>query len=363
MRLVHITESCKGGTATYLKGLLEYQLKKPEKYEVFLVGCEKKLASELRCWPNLTYFYNSSRNPARWPSVLNSINSLLANIKPDLVHSHGSYSGLFARLSNYHSKCKNIYCPHGWSFEQDITPIMRMGFGWIERALSSRTDAIINISWHEAEAARKMKVLGKSNTVILHGIRDRLPSDEATFEFDKSKINIGFVGRLDRQKGIDLLLNAWNRLQPKNLRLHIAGGYDRDREHGVDANESVEMHGWIDNNSIDDFLAGCDALIVPSRWEGFGLVVIEAMRNNLAILASARGALTELVMDDYTGMIFEPSAPDEIYNMLQYLDNDRDAKLTLNKMGMRGRQLYDARHRLPRPYEAVDCVYHDAIND
>lgn len=53
--------------------------------------------------------------------------------------------------------------------------------------------------------------------------------------------------------------------------------------------DNVESIGWINHDEIDSYYSLFDAVIIPSRWEGFGLVAIEAMKNAKAIIVSNRG--------------------------------------------------------------------------
>ena len=60
----------------------------------------------------------------------------------------------------------------------------------------------------------------------------------------------------------------------------------------------------MDRESVFSYINACDAVIVPSRWEGFGLIAIEGMRAGKAIIVSNRGALPEIV-DQHTGLTFD----------------------------------------------------------
>jgi glycosyltransferase involved in cell wall biosynthesis len=77
---------------------------------------------------------------------------------------------------------------------------------------------------------------------------------------------------------------------------------------------------------------------MPSRWEGFGYVALEAMRAGCAVFASRRGALPELVVDGATGRLFDPQRPEELARLIEEADI-RDLK----RMGERGRTLFVSR--------------------
>lgn len=89
--------------------------------------------------------------------------------------------------------------------------------------------------------------------------------------------------------------------------------------------------GWIKNTEIDSYLRLADALIIPSRWEGFGLVALEGMRNKLAIIAASIPTLADIVEENKTGVLFEPENSYSLAKIVNNLDH-----VNLKKMGMAG---------------------------
>ncbi|MFX6269921.1 glycosyltransferase, partial [Acinetobacter baumannii] len=76
-----------------------------------------------------------------------------------------------------------------------------------------------------------------------------------------------------------------------------------------------------------------DVIVVPSRWEGFGLIAVEAMRAGLAVIASRVGGLAEVVEEGVTGFLVEPDKPEEIVNILRTVTREQ-----LHEMGNAGRE-------------------------
>ncbi|GAA4874841.1 hypothetical protein GCM10023333_04950 [Ferrimonas pelagia] len=124
---------------------------------------------------------------------------------------------------------------------------------------------------------------------------------------EESIIKLLFVGRLDEQKGIDILLDAMVSLDRSDINLKVVGaGVLRNFSHQANR-ENIEFCGWQPNKTIDQFYRWADVLVVPSRWEGFGLVVLESYRNGTPVLVSNRGALPGLVDEGITGHVFDLS--------------------------------------------------------
>jgi glycosyltransferase involved in cell wall biosynthesis len=120
-----------------------------------------------------------------------------------------------------------------------------------------------------------------------------------------------YLGRLNEEKGLPLLMSAWDRLPLATRRatpLRIAGTGDlADRvsvwAHGRD---DVEYLGLRDRAECERLLADARAVLVPSVWpEAFGLVVVEAMAAGVPAVCAAHGALVELVSDGVSGILHE----------------------------------------------------------
>lgn len=155
--------------------------------------------------------------------------------------------------------------------------------------------------------------------------------------FDERFVNLLFVGRFDRQKGLDLLLRAMQRLQDTPIRLHVIGSCVHEAK-AVHPPDNVRLLGWMPRHTLDAYYAAADGLVVPSRWEAFGLVAIEAMRNGTAVIASRRGSLPELIDDGKTGYLFHLDETDlsDLEGVLRSLDKQR-----LRQMGTAAAQHFN----------------------
>jgi glycosyltransferase involved in cell wall biosynthesis len=117
-----------------------------------------------------------------------------------------------------------------------------------------------------------------------------------------------FVGRLHRQKGVDLLLRAFAQAveEVPQLRLVIAGtGPEelplRALASSLGVSGLVRWLGWRDD--VYGLMKSADFLVLPSRWEGFPHVVLEAMAANLPVVSTPVGALLDIVVPGITGLV------------------------------------------------------------
>jgi glycogen synthase len=155
-------------------------------------------------------------------------------------------------------------------------------------------------------------------TVVPHGIAP-VEIDEPVHIAPKDRLRVLYVGRIERRKGLDLLLSAIMPLfdDYPNLELQIVGApvpeeetfaaeIDRLHEELVARGYSdrITFHGYVDEPVLARHYAGCDVFVAPSRYESFGLIAIEAMRFGKPVVAAHVGGLGEIVESGVTGQLF-----------------------------------------------------------
>jgi glycosyltransferase involved in cell wall biosynthesis len=123
-----------------------------------------------------------------------------------------------------------------------------------------------------------------------------------------------FVGRISPEKGIDTLLAAWNKLaEGIPLRIVGTGPLSPRVESASSQSDAIEFLDHKSASDVMDLIAGAQFLVVPSIWyETFGLVIVDAFAKAQPVIASRLGAMTELVQDGHTGLLFEPGNPDDL---------------------------------------------------
>lgn len=153
-------------------------------------------------------------------------------------------------------------------------------------------------------------------TVIPNGIAvDEFTRDEESRRRLRSQWGLSddqplaaFVGRLDEQKGIETLLGAMSHLgaQGNPVHLVIAGDGPKHRvvenfiRHGEGGGHCQSL-GFVDD--VRAVLSAADMLVMPSRWEGFGLAAAEAMAAGLPVVATRVAGIRDVVVDGETGLL------------------------------------------------------------
>jgi glycosyltransferase involved in cell wall biosynthesis len=178
-------------------------------------------------------------------------------------------------------------------------------FATVEQLVARRVDEHIAIS--DSLRAYVERHHGISATVVHYGLQAG-PARAAGGGRPVRRLLA--VGRLERQKGFDVLIDSLSAFEfPDDLSVRIAGegslrGALEARVRSLGLSDTVEFLGW--RTDVADLLAEADLLVHPARWEGFGLVLLEAMRAAVPIVATSVGAIPEVVIDGETGMLVAP---------------------------------------------------------
>lgn len=337
MRVLHVGEYVQGGVATYIRTLLEH----PDCQDVedFLICADKNSETN---WPlpeNHFQYYHYHRSFAQIPLAIHAIRKAIKDIRPDVIYCHSTWAGFFVRIPLLFLKkpCRIIYNAHGWAFLRDTAEWKRRFYAIIERILQIQTDAIINVSRYEYNAAVRYGLSKNNQTVIYSGISSKKGGIDPAVKLPERKINLLFVGRFDPQKGLDILLNAFNACKRDDLHLTVIG--DNVVGGGIKIEKKntnrITFLGWVAHEKLASYYVACDAVIMPSRWEAFGLVAIEAMKYGKPVIASNKGALPEIVKDGVNGLIFKVDSSRSFKNLLNCISIDQ-----LQQMGKKSEHIY-----------------------
>jgi len=342
--VVHVAERYSGGVATFVKMLAQTQSKDP-RFATVHVLADLRFSPVPENTPGVKiHQYKSSRNPLQLLAVAIRVNKILRDIQPDVVLAHSSFPGAYTRIIK--QQWPIVYCAHGWSFAQSASKIKSFAYGLAERLLAFRTAAIVNVSTFEQQEALKVGIPKKIQHTILNGLPDKNLESRPRFVANQSQINLGFIGRIDPKKGVDRLLRIFRDHRLNNMKLWVIGGR-ADELNATSISGNIEFVGWIPNAEIDSHIRQLDAIIVPSRWEAFSLVALEAMRAERAVIAGRIGGLQELVSENETGIFVDMDDPDHMYLALSSL-----TKARLRCLGKNGRKKFEEKFTWRQCYDS-----------
>jgi glycosyltransferase involved in cell wall biosynthesis len=168
------------------------------------------------------------------------------------------------------------------------------------------------------------------------------------------KIKILFVGRLEPRKGPDLLLSALSQM-PQLLEqievVFVGAGKDGDPYHQRLVQQAdglrrkyprltLNFLGYVSDQELQEHYSDADVCVAPSRYESFGLVLIEAMRHGTAVIACDVGGMREIIQDGVDGYLVEVDDAAHLANRLRLLIENEALRL---KIGESSRQTYELR--------------------
>lgn len=167
---------------------------------------------------------------------------------------------------------------------------------------------------------------------------------ETLFKTDKYKIVIGLVGRISRWKGQYLLLEAFSDLIKVHSNLHLVfvGSAPQGQEHFlIKLNKLIAKANLVDNVTVVNFQKNIweiydaiDISVVPSiEPEPFGLVATESMLSSKPVVAANHGGLSEIVVDNITGLLFEPKNVEELRKKIEILILRQDLREKFGENG------------------------------
>ncbi|MCL2041543.1 MAG: glycosyltransferase family 4 protein [Bacteroidales bacterium] len=209
---------------------------------------------------------------------------------------------------------------------------------FLYRYLYRNIDTLIFVS-KAAESAFLSTVSAKDiRTAVVHNAVKDIPLEKMIPIDFRQKLNLdvhtkllGFCGRLDPEKGVDLIIDALPQLLLQhNVVLLIAGAGDKkytdclhQKIHDLNLDGNVFFLGFL--NDVFPFLAALDVAILPSRAkESFGLALVECMRAGCPVITTNTGAQEEIIENQETGLIIPPNSISEIVEKTKTLLENPD---------------------------------------
>lgn len=246
----------------------------------------------------------------------------------EIIFCHEPVGGMMGRLAGKACRKKVVYLAHGFHFFKGAPLKHWLLYYMAEYLLSFLTDACITINKEDYYRAKKMRAKRK---YYIHGIGiqpkielSKILSEDMKKELgiEENDVVLVSVGELSKRKNHQVILEALHILNDERLKLIICGEgqlYDDLKEKAVrlGIEEQVIFCGFVKN--VGDYLKISNIFIYPSLFEGLGIAGLEAMDKGISIIGSNRRGIRDYVLDNKTGLLFEPNDADMLADKIKFL--------------------------------------------
>lgn len=316
VKLLHIAQSAGYGVTIYVETLIKSL--NSDKFEQCLLASEYYHSKRFEdIVSNLTTIHmdrNISKEDLRTIMKCREIIKLQA---PDIVYCHSAKAGIYGRLACLGTGMKVVYNPHGWAFNMKCPVVKKMSYRLVEAMFACVTDCIIAISDFEKKStpwyipSSKIRVI--KNGIDVKHCQNVLLQNSLTREstgIPKDAFVVGIVARISVQKGQDMLVEIAEKVKnwiPKAFFV-IVGGKSDDIDIETLLEKKSLSDAFLITGEVQDairYASLFDVAVLTSRWEGFGLVLLEYMVAQKPIVAFSVDAIPEIVIDGYNGLLVQ----------------------------------------------------------
>ena len=331
--LTVVTRFQAGAGAVALKGA---QGLDPDRFEVrFLVGQGDRLVEEaatsgfdVRVEPSL----RADIAPKDDVRALRRISDVLRHEPVDVVHTHSAKAGTIGRLTAREVRVPRIvHTYHGFPFHEFQSPWRRAAYIGIERHLGRVTDVGLCVgSGVAAEAVRRRLIAPERVRTIEVAVDDAAPprtplSREtacARLGLPADAAIVGAVGRLAYQKAPEDFVRALSLSKTPGVVGVWIGGGEREalvRRAILRARPRVRIVLAGERSDVSELLPAFDVFALPSRYEGVPVAIVEAMRAEVPVVATAVNAVCDVVVPGVSGLLVPPQDPRLLAGAIDHL--------------------------------------------
>jgi glycosyltransferase involved in cell wall biosynthesis len=268
------------------------------------------------------------------------LNRYLVNKKFDLIYScNGGYPAaestisllLLARLK----KIKIVYTITS-------TPQKRRFYFYfydifLDYILNKTAQIIIVNSSHQRNVLNNLRNISLMKIHILYNSLS--PIDIKSIVLKEQVKTIAYIGRLDKLKGIEYLIEAISNLTFANkIEVQIIGeGEYKDnlesKINSLNLNHCIKLTGYLDIH-VDQIMKNIDILVFPSLWEGLPYTIIEGIRSGVPIVSTNVGGIPEIIFDMHNGILVKPKCSESLSNAIELLYNNYNlrSKFSINSI-------------------------------
>ncbi len=276
---------------------------------------------------SLINFEKDHKNIFRMFNDLLKLNSFCKKNKIDIIHTHHRYPEFLAFLVSKLTNIKTITTVH--SFVK--------GLKWI----SFRSHKIIAVSKAVNEYLNINYPHTKANSATLYNcVEEKYFMSDDSYHVEKKK-SFGyelddrillFAGRINKIKGVDVLINSFKKVPKKlNIKLLLVGSIVDNSLKKLLTSQSPDIRHIESQSDIRTFYQIADVVVLPSREDPFPYVMLEAGAMCKPFIGSKVGGIAEFIDDNINGFLFESENIDELISKITYVFSNADVSKVASK--------------------------------
>jgi glycosyltransferase involved in cell wall biosynthesis len=216
----------------------------------------------------------------------------------DLICGNAAMFRRGAPCSHWHLSCRIVNLSKLWTNKM-VDAVVGVG--------ASILDVHVDHGYFAHLPPERRKVIWNAVVVPEDAARDR-----ASFDRSQQRITFGYLGRINIEKGVGTLIEAFRRLGPAECRLQIAGQAIDNIEYFKNLAKGlpIQFVGWLDPF---EFLRGIDVLVVPSIWaEPLPRTILESYAIGVPVIGARSGGIPDLIGKSNSSWLFEPGDPADL---------------------------------------------------
>ena len=365
-RILRIINRFNLGGPTYNAAYLTKYL--PDDYETLLVGGNHEesegssmhIIDELGLDPIIIPEMQRAINPKKDRIALKKIQQLIADFKPDIVHTHASKAGALGRKAAHKAGVAQIYHTfHGHVFHSYFGTLKTNLYKKIERNLAKKSTKIIAISEIQKKELSEVHKICPANKIVVIPLgfdlaRFYTNKEEKRINFRKEwninddEIAIGIIGRIVPIKDHAFFVNVIEKVLQKTsqkIRVFIVGdGEDKSKIQELIGSKKItysenkeratfQFTSWI--KEIDLLNAGMDIICLTSKNEGTPVSLIEAQASGKPIVSTNVGGIENVIIPNKTALLSQVGDLDQFSNNLIQLIEDKALRFSMEKLGQK----------------------------
>jgi glycosyltransferase involved in cell wall biosynthesis len=291
------------------------------------------------------------------PLLARRVRAVARHEPPDLLHTHLIHADLYGALAALGTQAALVSTKH------NDDPFRSGRVRHLERLLTRRAALVLCITEALATFNRDVVGLPAEKLRVVHYGLDEPPAAWGPHggpELPEGVPVLLAVGRLVRQKGIDIAIQALPRICERHpeSRLVVLGEGPLHEEltalaRALGVDDAVSMPGRV--GDVAWWYRRASVVVHPARWEGFGLALLEAMLCARPVVASSVSAVPEIVVDGETGILVPPDDPDALADTVVGLLDEPARAAGLGAAGLaRARREFSVSRMADRTVEAYE---------